>query len=165
MTFYFRAWLKDGAVDTLNTCDLPITHDVVDGCGCQTKVSGEVKGALVPAGDLHKVASWDGESISFDGYEIEAQEIDTEWTPPPGPTLEELRERATLSRMAFMLALDDMGELDAVQAASLPNRARIMFDNAQLFERMHPEILSLASEMGYSDAQLDALFGIDEVEE
>ena len=161
MTFYFQAWIKDGAVETLNTCDLPITHDVVDGCGCQTKVRGEIKGELVLASDLHPLASWDGSVLSFDGYEVEHQEIDTDWTPPPGPTLEELRERATLSRMAFMLALDDMGELEAVQAADLPKRARIMFDNASEFERMHPELLNLAAEMGYTDAQLDALFGIE----
>ena len=164
MTFYFQAWIKDGVVATLHTSDLPIERDVVDGCGCQTKVHGEIKGELVMAGDLRPLASWDGSALSFDGYEIEHQEIDEDWTPPPGPTLEELRERATLSRMAFMLALDDMGELESVQAADLPKRARIMFDNASEFERMHPELLNLADEMGYTDEQLDALFGIEVTE-
>ena len=83
--------------------------------------------------------------------------------PEPDP-LEQARNTATLSRMAFMLALDDMGLLDEVQAADLPKRARIMFDNAQSFERMHSELLNLAAEMGYTDEQLDALFGIEVTE-
>ena len=76
-------------------------------------------------------------------------------------SIESLRSQAVLSRMEFMLALEDMGELDRVQSADLPKRARIMFDNASEFARNHESLLSLADEMGYTEQQLDTLFGIE----
>jgi hypothetical protein len=84
-------------------------------------------------------------------------------TPEP-PTLEELRALASLSRANFKLALLAGGYLDAVEAAmSAPETSRevrIMWEDSSRFERMHPALLAMAAQMGYSDAQMDALFGI-----
>ena len=159
MTYHVAAWINNGSVIAVETDTLPITENHMPDYVCDYIIRAEVSGDYIEADKAHAAVSMDGDNLV--GLDFVSQEK-IEGTP--GPTLEELRERATLSRMAFMLALDDMGELEAVQAADLPKRARIMFDNASEFERMHPELLNLAAEMGYTDEQLDALFGIEVTE-
>ena len=73
------------------------------------------------------------------------------------------REQAVLTRAQFKLALLEGGYLDAIEAAypSWPKNVQIMYDDSSTFERLHPALLQLAEEMNFSDAELDALFGIE----
>ena len=74
------------------------------------------------------------------------------------------RESASLSRADFKLGLLDMGELDAVKAVmedpETPERVVIMWEDSGRFERMNPDLLSFAEVMGYTESQLDQLFGV-----
>lgn len=76
-----------------------------------------------------------------------------------------VRARATLTRMAFMLALEDAGLYDQVEAAvnsgQIEKRSKIMWDNASQFERMHPDLVAIATALGYTDEQMDGIFGIN----
>lgn len=76
--------------------------------------------------------------------------------------LNSLRDSAVLTRAEFKLALLSAGYLDDVEAAypTWPRNIQIMWDDSSTFERMHPDLLNLAQQMGYTDQQLDALFGI-----
>jgi len=79
--------------------------------------------------------------------------------------LQKKREAASLSKADFKLGLLEMGELDNVQAlmddpATEP-RIKIMYEDSGRFDRMHPDLLSLAQVMGYTEEQLDELFGIN----
>ena len=84
---------------------------------------------------------------------------------PEERALEQARESASLSRADFKLGLLDMGELDNVKAAMTdPNtdpRVVILWEDAERFNRMHPDLLSFAQVMGYSEQQLDQLFGVE----
>ena len=116
---------------------------------------------------LRSESSW---SISNGGY------ASIQWHGPESkPTEQEIndawadaeiywkRKAASLSRADFKLGLLDMGELDAVkQFIEQTNDQRIivMWEDSNSFRRTHPDLLSLASEMGYTDEQLDQLFGI-----
>ena len=76
----------------------------------------------------------------------------------------EAREKASLTRAEFKLALLDMGELDNVKAAmeapDLDPRVKILWEDASVFKRTDPDLLSFAEAMGYTEKQLDILFGI-----
>ena len=78
--------------------------------------------------------------------------------------LEEKRNRAVLSRARFKLALEEMGELDNVEAAmaadGVDRRAKILWEDAGEFRRMDEDLLRLTAELGYTDEQIDAVFGI-----
>ena len=83
---------------------------------------------------------------------------------PEERALEQARESASLSRADFKLGLLEMGELDAVKAlmddADTDPRIKIMWEDSGRFERMHPDLLSFAEVMGYTESQLDQLFGV-----
>jgi len=85
---------------------------------------------------------------------------------PDDRALEQARESASLSRADFKLGLLDMGELDAVKAVmedpETPERIVIMWEDSGRFNRMHPDLLSFAQVMGYTESQLDQLFGVME---
>jgi len=74
------------------------------------------------------------------------------------------RERAALSRADFKLALLERDELDAVkEAMSDPDadtRAVILWEDALEFRRMNKDLLAFAAELGYTEEQLDDIFGI-----
>jgi hypothetical protein len=74
------------------------------------------------------------------------------------------RSRASLSRANFKLALLSGGYLDAITAAmndpATPANVRIMWEDSSTFDRLHPALLAMAAQMGYTDAEMDALFGI-----
>ena len=74
------------------------------------------------------------------------------------------RSEASLSRADFKIGLLEMGELDNVKAAMAdPNtdpRVVILWEDAERFNRMHPDLLSFAQVMGYTESQLDQLFGV-----
>lgn len=84
---------------------------------------------------------------------------------PDERALEQARESASLSRADFKLGLLDMGELDNVKAVmadpETPERVVIMWEDSERFSRMHPDLLSFAQVMGYTENQLDQLFGIE----
>lgn len=75
------------------------------------------------------------------------------------------RDRAKLSRAEFKIALLDRGELDAVKAAmsdpSADPRAVILWEDANEFRRTNKDLLALAAELGYTEEQLDDIFGIN----
>jgi hypothetical protein len=79
--------------------------------------------------------------------------------------LAKARDRAKLSRAEFKLALLERDELDAVkQAMSSPDadpRAVILWEDALEFRRTNKDLLALASELGYTEEQLDDIFGIN----
>ena len=87
------------------------------------------------------------------------------YVPPPAPTFEErlasARASATLTRREFFLGLDAMGIYDTVIAAELPRAARIELDTATSFDRTWPTLVEMAHSLGFTDEQLDALFGIE----
>jgi len=78
--------------------------------------------------------------------------------------LAKAREAAVLTRAEFKLALLEMGELENVKTAmadpDADPRAQILWEDALEFKRTHPDLLTLANTLGYTDAQLDALFGV-----
>ena len=78
--------------------------------------------------------------------------------------LQDARESASLSRADFKIGLLEMGELDAVKAVmadpDTDPRVVILWEDAERFNRMHPDLLSFAQAMGYTDEQMDALFGV-----
>jgi len=79
--------------------------------------------------------------------------------------LQKIREQASLSRMAFMLALEEAGLYDAAEAAvesdQVSKAGKIMWRNASVFNRTDETLTSFAEQLGYTDAQLDALFEIN----
>ena len=82
----------------------------------------------------------------------------------PAVVLQNKREAATLTRADFKLALLEMGELANVKAtiedANTPERAKILWEDALEFKRLNEDFLAMAAAVGYSDAQMDQLFGI-----
>ena len=84
-----------------------------------------------------------------------------DWNPDERD-LGQKRAAASLSRAQFKLALLEGGYLDAVEAAypTWPRNVQIMWDDSSTFERMHPALIQLADQMGYSSEQMDAIFGI-----
>lgn len=87
------------------------------------------------------------------------------YEPPPPPAIEELRARASLTPMQFMLALEDMGLYDSVEAfvndPETPKKIKIMWAKASSFDRLNPELVQMAAAMNFTDEQLDAVFGIE----
>ena len=87
---------------------------------------------------------------------------------PPEPTAAEVlqakREAATLTPMQFMLNVDAAGMMPAIEAylaePTTPNSFKIMWNRASSFERLYPDLVSAATELGITDAQMDAIFGI-----
>lgn len=79
--------------------------------------------------------------------------------------LQAKREQASLTRMAFMLALEEAGLYDAAEAAvesdQVSKAGKIMWRNASVFNRTDETLTSFAEQLGYTDAQLDALFEIN----
>lgn len=74
------------------------------------------------------------------------------------------RQNAFLTRMEFMLALEEAGLYDEVENAMLSDdvdkKTKIMWNNASQFERMHPNLISLGHTLGHTDEQMDDIFGL-----
>ena len=82
---------------------------------------------------------------------------------PDEKALQQARESAVLSRANFKLALLDAGYLQDVKdfvANTNDERIIILWEDSANFERMHPDLIRLATELGYTNEQLDVLFGI-----
>jgi len=86
-------------------------------------------------------------------------------TVDPAKLLQAKRDQASLTRMAFMLALEEAGLYDEAEAAvdsdQVSKAGKIMWRNASVFNRTDETLTSFADQLGYTDAQLDALFGIN----
>lgn len=93
---------------------------------------------------------------------ISAEEF-AELTKPKEPTIEELREATSLSRADFKLALLEGGYLQDVKdfiASTTDEKIIILWEDSASFKRLHPDLIRLAEELGYTEEQLDAVFGI-----
>jgi len=112
-------------------------------------------------------SSWVIEDFDYDTLIWDSEE--------PKPTLQEIndawpdaeifykRDRAVLSRADFKLALLEAGYLQDVKdfiASTTDERIIILWEDSNSFRRLHPDLIRLAEELGYTEEQLDALFGI-----
>jgi len=79
--------------------------------------------------------------------------------------LQAKRNQASLSRMDFMLALEENGLYDAAEAAvesdQVGKAGKIMWRNASVFNRTDETLVEFALQLGYTDAQLDIIFDIE----
>jgi len=74
------------------------------------------------------------------------------------------RKTASLSKADFKLGLLNMGELQRVKdfiAQTGDERIVILWEDSDKFERLNKDLLEMSSQLGYTDAQLDELFGIN----
>ena len=112
--------------------------------------------AVVPAGAMKEITQQEHSSL-LQSYNDWRSAYEAE-------QLQKARESASLSRAGFKLALLERGELDSVKAAmddpSADPRAVILWEDALEFKRMNKDLLALASELGYTEEQLDDIFGI-----
>jgi len=73
------------------------------------------------------------------------------------------REAASLSKANFKLALMEGGYLADVKefvANTNDERIEILWEDSDTFARLDPDLLNMATQMGYTDEQMDALFGV-----
>ena len=77
--------------------------------------------------------------------------------------LQKRREKAKLSRAEFKLALMEAGYLANVKdfvANTSDERIQILWEDSDNFDRTNDDLLRLASDLGYTEADLDDIFGI-----
>ena len=77
--------------------------------------------------------------------------------------LQKRREAAKLPKANFKLALMEAGYLQDVKdfvANTNDERIQILWEDSDTFARLDPDLLNMASQMGYTDEQMDALFGV-----
>ena len=77
--------------------------------------------------------------------------------------LQRKREAASLSKADFKLALMEAGYLQDVKdfvANTNDERIQILWEDSATFARLDPDLLNMASQMGYTDEQMDTLFGV-----
>lgn len=85
-----------------------------------------------------------------------------DWQPPPAAsTVVPISVSRRQGRQALLLA----GKLslvqpaiDAIADATQRGMAQIYWDDSQEFERNHPTLIALATQIGLTDADLDSLF-------
>ena len=73
------------------------------------------------------------------------------------------RSETSLSRANFKLALMEAGYLQDVKdfvANTADERIQILWEDSDTFARLDPDLLNMASQMGYTDEQMDTLFGV-----
>jgi len=117
----------------------------------------------VPSGKEHVLVN--AEDVPNEVQESWVLDLDTGViTVDPARLLQAKREQASLSRMAFMLALEEAGLYDAAEAAvesdQVSKAAKIMWRNASSFTRTDETLTSFAAQLGYTDSQLDQVFSI-----
>lgn len=106
-------------------------------------------------------AIW-GAPVNVDGIWIHTWEVIDRPQDEVDAIIYSKRQSSSLTPMQFRLNLLEINELDNVEAAvnSASREVQIMWDYATSFERLNPILLQLASELSYTDAQLDQIFGI-----
>ena len=73
------------------------------------------------------------------------------------------RSEASLSRAEFKIALLEEGYLQDVKdfvSNTNDERIQIFWEDSDTFARLDHDLLNMASQMGYTDEQMDALFGV-----
>ena len=73
------------------------------------------------------------------------------------------RSEASLSRANFKLALMEAGYLQDVKdfvSNTADERIQILWEDSDTIARLDPDLLNMASQMGYTDEQMDTLFGV-----
>ena len=102
--------------------------------------------------------------IYDDGPEIGDIRTGGQWVKP-SPDIEQIRASAALSREDFMLSMLDHGWLDQAEAVAdhpdTPRRIKIRWQNAQRFLRMDPDTIQFGQIIGMTEADMDAVFGIE----
>lgn len=87
-----------------------------------------------------------------------------EYVPPSAEeVLQMQRQFASMSARDFKRALLDAGYLSAIKEAlpTLPEAWQIDWETAQSFDRMNPDLIEAATQLGFTEEQLDQLFGIE----
>ena len=77
--------------------------------------------------------------------------------------LQKKRETASLSKANFKLALMEGGYLQDVKefvANTNDERIEILWEDSDTFARLDPDLMNMATQMGYTDEQMDAIFGV-----
>ena len=158
---HIRAWVINGVIESLQTSDEPIDFMAIEPDVDAVIVDAVVNADYIDAAVAREMLTFNGELQGM----VFVSQHKTSWTAPPrGPFEERLaaaRASATLTRREFFLGLDALGIYDTVMAAELPRAARIELDTATSFDRTWPTLVDMAHSMGFTDEQLDALFGIE----
>jgi len=103
----------------------------------------------------YSTLNWEGP-----GNKPTEQEINDAWSDAE---IYWSRKTASLSKADFKLGLLSMGELQRVKdfiAQTGDERIVILWEDSDKFERLNKDLLEMSSQLGYTDAQLDELFGI-----
>lgn len=136
----------------------------------------EVSGQVTPPPPYPNNAGWNWDPKAL-AWEPPVPRPDDPWTEyrwdeggedwvavGESPQLQAARATARLSRLDFMLRLEEMGFYDqvagAVAAESVSKRVRLMWENAATFERRNRDLLQMAEELGFTTEQLDAIFDV-----
>ena len=125
----------------------------------------EVKGTLKPEHSVEGMGYVYGSPYSYDA---EQDAVYGTWTEKDvaAEALKIKREKASLSRSEFKLALLERDELDNVNSAmsdpSADPRAVILWEDALEFKGTNKDLLALAGELGYTEQQLDEIFSISQ---
>ena len=109
------------------------------------------------------------DTSSLDRFQLSVSDYEISIPPKPDHdpdqiALENARNSASLSRSDFKITLLEKGYLQDIKdflKNTNDERIIILWEDSQSFHRMDPDLLSLASQMGYTDVQLDRLFGIE----
>jgi len=104
----------------------------------------------------YSTLNWEGP-----GNKPTEQEINDAWSDAE---IYWSRKTASLSKADFKLGLLSMGELQRVKdfiAQTGDERIVILWEDSDKFERLNKDLLEMSSQLGYTDAQLDELFGIN----
>lgn len=162
MSYYVRAWVKNGAVVAVYSREHPFSEDI-SAVDHDTRFdiimsgdyvdSGTLMGTLDVSGDAPSVA----EPLVIEAFEDVGQGL----LPEPGP----IRTPHTVTRRQAKQQLLIDGILDQVQPAIDAiaddiQRAmvQIYWDDATEFERANGELIALATSLGLDDEAVDALF-------
>lgn len=134
--------------------DLVLTETELQGDGWRdpkfTTANARIEEAELPANWAGAVWSYVGGAWSV--FDQAQHDKNIQATLPPVPQ--------KVSRAQFILALLDLGLLDAVEAAiAAADRAtQINYKERLEFERTYPLVMVMASTLGKTEAEVDALF-------
>lgn len=100
----------------------------------------------------------------IDGVWVQ-QWVVVELTPEEqAEALQVARYKAWLTAANFRIGLYNMGELERVDEyiaqPTTSEDVKIMYNYATVFERMNPTLIQIATDLGFTDAQLDQLFEV-----
>lgn len=138
------------------------TASAAKATGYSALVTDIIRSQYTPDQEFAAINSGGDRYQSLLDFRVLAKQLARGYLGLPEPSVEDQRKDAILTRARFKLALLEGGYLEDVEAAypSWPKAVQIMWDDSSTFERLHPELLALAAAMGYTDEQLDAIFGI-----